>query len=333
MSTEPTCTPPYDLIASQLGLNQLGHFSWRHFFGKCWASHDREETEKVLIRGTAQTTPCLSSDMGKWPQPWIFLRVLSASVVSYLIIYWILAVYQQQALVLLPALLVIGSFAIPLSVVVLFFEINTPQNIPLFFLTTVGLLGGAISFLLTFLLFDYFAILTMAYGASAAGFIEESAKLIALLFFVRKDIRNRYPHILNGLLLGATIGTGFSAFESAGYALRAGMESNSFAHLNFNLVLRGLLSPFSHVVWSAMAAGAFWLALRENHSFFKSIFSARFGSLFILSLIFHFCWNLDLDLPLWATIVKNLCLGVLSWAVVLRMVQTGLSEFSSLNEK
>jgi hypothetical protein len=28
-----------------------------------------------------------------------------------------------------------------------------------------------------------------------------------------------------------------------------------------------------------------------------------------------------------------LCLGVLSWAVILRMVQTGLSEFSSFDEK
>jgi len=333
MSTEPTRSPPDDLIASQLGLNQLGHFSLRHFFGKCWATHDREETEKVLIRGTAQTTPCLSSSMGNWPQPWVFLRVLSASVVSYLVIYWILAVYQQQALVLLPALLVIGSFAIPLSVLVLFFEINTPHNISLFYITTLGLLGGALSFLLTFLLFDYFAILTMAYGDSAAGFVEESAKLLGLLFFVRKDISKRYPYLLNGLLLGATIGTGFSAFESAGYALRAGMESNSFAQLNINLVLRGLLSPFSHVVWSAMAAGAFWLAFRDNHNFFKSIFSARFGSLFILSLVFHFCWNLNLDWPLWATIMKNLCLGVLSWAVILRMVQTGLSEFSSFDEK
>ena len=333
MPTEPSRTPPDDMIASQLGLDKLGHFSWRHFFGKCWASQGREETEAVLIRGTALTTPQLSSSMGKWPQPWIFLRVFSASLVSYLIIYWILAVYQQQALALLPALLVIGSFAIPLSVLVLFFEINTPQNISLFLLTTVGLLGGSISFLLTFLLFDYFAILTMAYGPSAAGFIEESAKLLALLFFVRKDIRVRYPYLLNGLLLGATVGTGFSAFESAGYALRAGMESNSFAHLNISLVLRGLLSPFSHVVWSAMAAGAFWLALREKHNFFKSIFTARFGSLFILSLIFHFCWNLDLDWPLWATIAKNLCIGVLSWAVILRMVQTGLSEFSSLDEK
>ncbi len=289
--------------------------------------------ERVLVAGTVQTTPCLSNDMSQWPQPWIFLRVLSVSLVSYLIIYWILAVYQQQALALLPALLVIGSFAVPLSVLMLFFEINTPQNIPISFLATVGLLGGAVSFLLTFVLFDYFEILTLAYGASAASFVEESAKLLALLLFVRKGIRERFPYLLNGLLLGATIGTGFSAFESAGYALRAGMASNSFAELNINLTLRGLLSPFSHVVWSAMAAGAFWLALRERRQFLKSIFSARFGSLFMLSLVFHFCWNLDLDWPLWAIIIKSLILGAASWAVILRMVQTGLAEFSSMDKK
>jgi RsiW-degrading membrane proteinase PrsW (M82 family) len=332
MSSEHKSSHHDDLISSQLGLDKLDRFSWSHFFGQCWVAHSKDEVEKILIVGTHQTTLLPSCEMGVWPQPWVFLRVLSVSVLSYQIIYCILVLYQQQALALLPALLVIGSFAIPLSVLMFIFEINTPRNISLFSLATIGLLGGAVSFLVTFVLFDSFEILTVAYGASAAGFIEESAKLLTLLLFVGKASRNRYPYLLNGLLLGATIGTGFSAFESAGYALRTGIESNSFAMLNNNLVLRGLLSPFSHIAWSAMAAGAFWLALREADSVFKALFSMRFGSLFVLSLIFHFTWNLDLGWPLWAIITKNLVLGVLSWAVILRMFQTGLAEFSLLEK-
>lgn len=207
---------------------------------------------------------------------------------------------------------------------------NTPQNISLAYVSKICFLGGSLSFLLTFWLYDEFQILSLAYGPSAAGFVEEVAKLTALLLLVRHQL-GKCKYLLNGLLLGAAIGTGFSAFESAGYALRIGMETNSFYALNINLMLRGILSPFSHIVWSAMAAGAFWISYHHHHSVVRAIFSTRFASLFMLSLVLHFVWNFDFGLGLWGVLGKNVLLGCFAWLVVFRMFSSGLAEFSSSN--
>lgn len=70
--------------------------------------------------GSVRTTPPVSHALSRWPQPWIFLRILAMATSSHLILYWILAIYQQQALAVLPALIIIGSFVIPLAVLMFF---------------------------------------------------------------------------------------------------------------------------------------------------------------------------------------------------------------------
>ena len=168
------------------------------------------------------------------------------------------------------------------------------------------------------------------YGAASAGFIEEIAKFFAVLALGKGFIKNRHSYILNGVLYGAAVGTGFAGFESAGYALRVGLENNSFKSLNDLIIMRGLLSPFMHITWTAIAAGAFWMAYKSNQSFLKSIVSVRFLSLFVISVGIHFLWNFPLlevlNLPNTFEPIKLLILGILSWMVVLRIVFVGLQE-------
>ena len=69
------------------------------------------------------------------------------------------------------------------------------------------------------------------------------------------------------MLFGAAIGAGFACFESAGYAFHYLLTApeSLFSDQRFNvpaatevIVVRGLLAPFGHVVWTALAAGALW---------------------------------------------------------------------------
>ena len=43
----------------------------------------------------------------------------------------------------------IGSFVVPLAVVILFFELNTPKNVSVYQVGKLLLLGGALSLILT----------------------------------------------------------------------------------------------------------------------------------------------------------------------------------------
>jgi len=319
-----------DLIAEQLDLDRSYSFSLKDFLSKTLSSHAWEEFEAKLSVGTEHTTPALHTAMTAFPKPWIFVKVLTGSLLTYLLLLALLSHYQLTAINLIPALIFTGCFAVPIAVLTLFFEMNTTENVSIVFVSKLVLIGGSLSFLFTFALFDYFPILEKIYGAASAGFIEEIAKFAAVLILGRQFIKSRHPYILNGILYGAAVGTGFASFESAGYALRAGLEGNSFKALNDLIILRGMLSPFMHITWTAISAGAFWIAYAKTQDFSKSIFSGRFLSLFAISISIHFLWNFPLienfNLPNTFEYVKLFILGMLSWMIVFRLTHTGLQE-------
>ncbi|TDC01960.1 PrsW family intramembrane metalloprotease [Nonomuraea longispora] len=70
------------------------------------------------------------------------------------------------------------------------------------------------------------------------------------------------PSIQDGLVLGATVGFGFAAFESAGYAFNALFTSGglSLVQLVETEVLRGILTPVGHGLWTAIAGGVLFAA-------------------------------------------------------------------------
>lgn len=306
----------------------------KYFLSKTLSSHDWVEFEEKLSVGTELTTPDLNLSMIVFPKPWIFVKVLTGTLLTYLVLLALLSHYQFSAINLIPALIFTGCFAVPLAVLTLFFEMNTAENISAIFIFKLVFIGGALSFLLTFIFFDYFPILEKLYGAASAGFIEEIAKLLAVVALGRKLIKTRHSYILNGILYGAAVGTGFASFESAGYALRVGLENNSFKSLNDLIIMRGLLSPFMHITWTAIAAGAFWISYKNNQSIFKSMVSVRFLSLFVISVGIHFLWNFPIfevfNLPNTLEPIKLFILGILSWMIVFRMVYVGLQELRAI---
>ena len=71
----------------------------------------------------------------------------------------------------------------------------------------------------------------------------------------------------DGIVLGATVGFGFAAFESAGYAFNALFTNNGLSLINVveTEVLRGILTPVGHGLWTAILGGAlFGVAARRG---------------------------------------------------------------------
>ncbi|MHB8816625.1 MAG: PrsW family glutamic-type intramembrane protease [Steroidobacteraceae bacterium] len=129
-------------------------------------------------------------------------------------------------------------------------------------------------------------------GASVAGSVEEPGKLLVLTFLVNN---RRYRCILNGLLLGAAVGVGFAAFESAGYAFldllqhvtfstdgygATTLQLNDVAGMRQVIMSRGLLSPFGHIAWTAMSAGALWRVMGKTPFRLDMIRDSRFARVF-----------------------------------------------------
>jgi RsiW-degrading membrane proteinase PrsW (M82 family) len=91
------------------------------------------------------------------------------------------------------------------------------------------------------------------------GLIEEAAKLAALAFLTRGLA---VMSVRDGMILGAAVGFGFAAFESAGYAFTAlfTVDGLSLMQVVQTEVLRGLLAPVGHGLWTAILGGVLFSA-------------------------------------------------------------------------
>jgi RsiW-degrading membrane proteinase PrsW (M82 family) len=228
---------------------------------------------------------------------------------------------------LLPGLIITGAFAIPLALLVFFFEVNVPRNVSLYQVIKLLLLGGIVSIVVSLVGFQW-TNLDSWLGAMSAGIVEETGKALTLLLVVRNL---RYRWTLNGMLFGATVGTGFGIFETAGYALnygagaamQFGMSAGSQTMLQI-LEQRGMLSVFgSHTLYTAIVGAALWRVRGTQPFRLEMLFDPRFLRLFAFSVGLHMLWNSPLDLPFYA---KYLTVGFVAWVVIMSLIQDGLRQ-------
>lgn len=307
-----------DRLAHTVGVLPPYRVPLRVIWAEVFSAHSEEDIERCLAAGAPQTTPAITEVATDWPRPWVFSRLLVLALAVYGA--FILAWTQSGNRNLIPGLILAGSFAVPMSTLVLFFECNARRNVSLYQVMRLLMVGGALALLLSLFMYrlgDEFPIQWL--GASMAGLAEEPAKLLALGIVINNP---RYRCTLNGLLLGAAVGTGFAAFESAGYAFRAGLEGGSLVMRDV-ILTRGLLAPFTHTVWTAVAAGALWRVKRDAPFDWRMIQEPRFRRVFSAAVVLHMIWDSDFDLP---GNLLYLLVGWVGWFMVMGLIQEGLAE-------
>ncbi len=159
---------------------------------------------------------------------------------------------------LVPTIILLGSFLVPFTVVLFVIErvtgtISTMQLVTAFFVGGIlGVLGA--SLLEANLRQD--ALLSVV-----VGFVEEFVKGV-LLVVVAWRVRPKTAR--QGALLGATVGAGFAAFESAGYAFNAAITARGIDLVSLlqTEVVRAVLSPVGHVLWTAILGAVLFGAAR-----------------------------------------------------------------------
>ncbi|MBC8153312.1 MAG: PrsW family intramembrane metalloprotease [Bacteroidetes bacterium] len=320
---------PLNRLSSLTGVDALdSDFSLKTIFSKVGEKRSDEDVESAFTVGTRGTTPVVGTIASNWPQPWLFLRFGGSALLIFAGLY--LAVTQFENIVLIPGLLFVGSFAVPFASLIFFWEMNAPQNVSLY--QTIKLLfsGGLVSLLLSLLVFSNIGFLSTILGASSAGIVEESGKLLAVLFLMRH--RSQYHWILNGLLFGAAVGTGFAAFESAGYAF-VSMMQGGFGQAVSSIFLRGVLAPFGHVVWTAITAAAIWRVKGQRPFEWEMLKNPGFVRTFVTVMVLHMLWNAPFDVPIlpyvWFLPTKQLILGLIAWIMALGLIQSGLKQIKT----
>lgn len=193
---------------------------------------------------------------------------------------------------LIPTVVLLGSFLVPVTAIVWYMDhyhsqTLAPQQI-LYALVVGGVLGvlGA-SLLEAWLLSDGLLVYL------GVGFIEEACKLVALILIAWH--LPRYT-TRDGVVLGAAVGFGFGALESSGYALNALIvHVGPFVGLSLgNLVLtelvRGVLAPVGHGLWTAILGGVLFRASGRAGAHHPRITIGVVGAYVVVSLL-HALWD------------------------------------------
>ncbi|GAC1427036.1 MAG: hypothetical protein NVS4B1_25540 [Ktedonobacteraceae bacterium] len=204
---------------------------------------------------------------------------------------------------LYPTVILIGNFLVPVVFVAFLYDhqhlsVLTPETIGRSF-AVGGILGVLGASILEALLLPAPSTANQGLSLSSAlgvGLIEEGCKIAAVMFIAR---RLRHTESIDGLLLGAAVGMGFAALESTGYAFTAFVASHGQVTASIvSTVLRGLLAPFGHGVWTAIL-GAVLFRQSTPRRF-------RLSGLVILTYLFvsvlHGLWD-GLPLVLFLTVV------------------------------
>ena len=179
------------------------------------------------------------------------------------------ATFLTGDIILLPTVVLLGSFLVPVTAVVWYLDhdpspVLSPRRIMTAFVAAgvVGLLAAAV-------LESYLVFGPGLLGMLKVGLIEEFVKGAGIVVLA---LGLRTYTTRDGIVLGAAVGFGFAALESSGYALaslfvvQGGHLGLSLSSVVFTELVRGVLAPFGHGLWSAVLGGViFHAAARKGH--------------------------------------------------------------------
>lgn len=302
MSTTSTSALYQKIIANPMQIK------WRDIFGSALQKHDEKDSDYAMIAGTTLDT--VTTEIGmlqKWQTPWMFFRFLCKGLlVSLISLGAVMALILIFGISVYPALnilfVVIPPCVMPIVLMVFFWEMNVPRDISITKMIGYFFTGGVLSLLITTLLLG-----VLPGGGVLAPVVEEPAKLLASIYFLRQILRKKgRVYGFTGLAIGAAVGAGFGAFESIQYAFNQLPtvlvdDAVPAQMLIFTLetlmpvldvtLLRMICAICGHVLYCAPYSCIAALNMEKSSSFGAILKEKRLLILFAISFAMHAFWN------------------------------------------
>src|SRR5438132_10233588 len=148
----------------------------------------------------------------RWAPPWwaVFLGGL---------VLWgatIVVARITRNIILLPTIVLLGSFLVPVTAVVWYLDHDQSPALSPRRIVAAFIVAGAIGVLAAAVLESWLVFGPGVIGSLKVGLIEEFVKGVAIVVLAW-GLRSYATR--DGMVLGATVGFGFAALESSGYAL------------------------------------------------------------------------------------------------------------------
>ena len=324
---------------------KAGEMSLKDIFSDVTRKHSSKETAKVFIAGTDLTTPKEEDMLSGWQKPFFFARFFGLWLAMILVTYALGAVLSYSGAYYL--LMVMIPFLVPVTILLLVWEMNVPRNISLYEIMIIVAIGGILSIVAAIIGFTF----DPTDSAVWAGLIEEPAKLIIIYIILK---RKNYRYMLNGILIGVAVGTGFAVMESLVYTfgsfyngiilgvteVLAGNVSAdaiwAFGVLNGldTAVARALTAVSGHGIYAGLYGGALVLVKGSSEIEFSHLLKFDFLKYFIISILLHALHNLgpNLGLPILFDLIPSeyLIIAVIAVCLLLPCLREGVNQVVSI---
>ena len=225
----------------------------------------------------------------------IILGVFAAMIAALLGLIVLLLIGAETGPVQLLIGLICACLPVPLYVMLLLW-IDRYESEPLWMLCTAFFWGAAVAVFFAFIFNTGISIFAAAatnnrqigenVGAViSAPIVEESAKafILFVLFFWKRD---EFDGITDGIVYAGMVGLGFAMTENVAYYGRA--VAGGVGSLTFLLVLRGVIAPFSHPLFTSMTGIGLGWSRQSDNGFIKIVMPV-IG--FMLAITLHATWN------------------------------------------
>lgn len=308
------------------GAKSKSYVTFKDLFKNTFKKHTDEELDEVFICGGEKTTPELKDVDPTKTTAWVYFKILIFFIIAYIPVR--IGFVSHNNSNFLPAMIMFAAFAVPVTVLIFFYEINIFRNIPFYKVMKYFILGGGLSLILAILFFslDFNTDINTYFGALMVGLIEEVAKAAIVALFLFKSKKSNY--ILNGLLVGAAVGAGFAAFETAGYILRFGL-SNGLDMMLHVIKLRGFLAPGGHVAWAAIEGAALMYVKGFDKLDKKHLNDKRFLLICLIPILLHGIWDVPISDPIY---LLHIAITVIAWLVIIYFINLGLKQVDDAKE-
>ncbi len=308
------------------GAKSKSYVTFKDLFKNTFKKHTDEELDEVFICGGEKTTPELKDVDPTKATAWVYFKILIFFIIAYIPVRIGFVSYNNSNF--LPAMIMLAAFAVPVTILIFFYEINIFRNIPFYKVMKYFILGGGLSLILAILFFslDFNTDINTYFGALMVGLIEEVAKAAIVALFLFKSKKSNY--ILNGLLVGAAVGAGFAAFETAGYILRFGL-SNGLDMMLHVIKLRGFLAPGGHVAWAAIEGAALMYVKGFDKLDKKHLNDKRFLLICLIPILLHGIWDMPISDPIY---LLHIAITVIAWLVIIYFINLGLKQVDDAKE-
>jgi RsiW-degrading membrane proteinase PrsW (M82 family) len=247
----------------------------------------------VMVSGPDMADAATQAHPAHGRRGWV--RVLLGGLALW--IATVVVTFATQNANLIPTIILLGSFLVPVTFVTYAFQ-RADQIITAQRVLTAFVYGGVLGVLGASILEATFLRQPSGLAYVGVGLIEEAVKLAALWLLARR--LPRYT-VRDGIVLGAAVGSGFAALESAGYAFNALFTGNGLSLFSLveTEVLRGLLAPVGHGLWTAILGGALFAAARRGR---LRPTGAVLGWYLVVAAL-HALWDASQQLAAWLTLL------------------------------